>query len=98
LGSLAVIPFTEQYARDSAPREVWDTPGFKRTNVVLTTMWGVVFLVSAILGVAAQEVDSSTAREWLNWIIPIALVIGAFKYTAWYAEQARTRAGAERPA
>jgi hypothetical protein len=98
LGSLAVIPFTEQYARDSAPREVWDTPGFKRTNVVLTTMWGLVFLVSAILGVTAQEVDSSTAREWLNWIIPIALVVGAFKYTAWYAAQARGRTGAQQPA
>jgi hypothetical protein len=98
LGSLAIMPFTEQYARESAPPEVWDTPGFRRTNVVLTTMWGLVFLASAILGVIAQEVDSSTAREWLNWIIPIALVVGAFKYTAWYAEQARARAGAERPA
>jgi hypothetical protein len=94
LGSLAIMPFTEQYARESAPREVWDAPGFKRTNFVLSAMWGVVFLVSAVLGVIAQEVDSSTAREWLNWIIPIALVIGAFKYTAWYAEQARGRAAA----
>jgi len=42
--------------------------------------------------VIAQEVDSSTAREWLNWIIPIALVVGAFKFTAWYAQQVRGRA------
>jgi hypothetical protein len=94
LGSLLVVPFTEQYARESAPREVWGTVGFKRTNFVLTAMWGVVFAVSAILGVIAQQIDSSTAREWLNWIIPIALVIGAFKYTAWYSEQARARARA----
>jgi hypothetical protein len=92
LGSLAVMPFTEQYARESAPREVWDSPTFKRTNFVLSAMWGGVFLVSAVLGVIAQEVDSSTTREWLNWIIPIALVVGAFKYTAWYAQQARDRA------
>jgi len=92
LGSLAIVPFTEQYARESAPREVWDSPAFKRTNLVLTTMWGVVFLVSAILGVIAAGVDSSTAREWLNWIIPIGLVVGAFKFTAWYAERARARA------
>ena len=26
LGSLLLTPFTEQYARESAPREVWDTP------------------------------------------------------------------------
>jgi hypothetical protein len=91
LGSLAFVPFTEQYARETTPREVWDQPGFKRTNFVLTAMWGGVFAVSAILGVIAQEVESSTAREWLNWIIPIVLVVGAFKYTAWYAEQARAR-------
>jgi hypothetical protein len=93
LGSLAFIPFTEQYARETAPREVWDQPGFKRANFVLTAMWGGVFAVSAILGVIAQEVDSSTAREWLNWIIPIVLVVGAFKYPAWYAEQAHARGG-----
>jgi heme/copper-type cytochrome/quinol oxidase subunit 2 len=44
-------------------------------------------------GVIAQDVESSTAREWLNWIIPIVIVVGAFKYTAWYAEQARARGG-----
>lgn len=94
LGSLAVMPFTEQYARESAPREVWNTPGFKRTNFVLTAAWGGVFLVSAVLGVIAEEVDSSTTRQWLNWVIPIALVVGAFKFTAWYADQARQQATA----
>jgi tryptophan-rich sensory protein len=92
LGSLAVTPFTEQYARESTPREVWDTPRFKRTNFVLSAVWGAVFAVGAILGVIAQETDSSTAREWLNWIIPIALVIGGFKFTAWYAARARAHA------
>ena len=32
LGSLLLTPFTEQYARESAPREVWDTP---RANLSL---------------------------------------------------------------
>jgi hypothetical protein len=93
-GSLAFVPFTEQYARESAPPEVWGSPAFKRTNRLLTTMWGAVFALSAILGVIAQQVDSSTARDWLNWILPIALVVGAFKFTAWYAAQARARARA----
>jgi hypothetical protein len=92
LGSLLMTPFTEEYARESAPREVWDSPAFKRTNVVLTAMWGAVFAVNALVGLIAQETDSATAREWLNWIIPIVLVVGAFKFTAWYAEQARARA------
>jgi hypothetical protein len=93
-GSLAFVPFTEQYARESAPPEVWETPSFKRTNRLLTTIWGAVFAVGAILGAIAQQTDSSTAREWLNWILPIALVVGAFKFTAWYAENVRSRARA----
>ena len=93
-GSLAVMPFTEQYARESTPPEVWETPRFKRTNRLLTTMWGTAFALGAILGVIAQQTDSSTAREWLNWILPIALVVGAFKFTAWYARRARARAPA----
>ena len=92
LGSLFTAPFTEQYARESAPREAWNSPEFKRTNVVLTAMWGAAFAVNALLGVIAQQTDSPTAREWLNWILPIALIVGAFKFTAWYAEHARARA------
>ena len=92
LGSLAFVPFTEQYARETTPREVWDSPRFKQVNRVLTTTWGAVFLATAILGVIAQQVDSSTARDWLNWILPIAIVIGGFKFTAWYSAQARERA------
>jgi hypothetical protein len=90
LGSLLFTPFTEE--RESAPQEVWNSPEFKHTNVVLTAMWGAAFAVNALLGVIAQQTDSPTAREWLNWILPIALIVGAFNCTAWYAEHARARA------
>lgn len=90
LGSLAFVPFTEQYARESAPREVWDTPRFKQVNRSLTTVWGLVFAASAVCGVIAQNVDSG--QDWLNWIIPIVLIVGAFKYTNTVAEQRRPEA------
>lgn len=92
LGSLAFVPFTEQYAREQAPREVWDSPLFKQINRMLTLVWGLVFAASAILGVIAQQLDSGT--DWLNWIIPIALIVGAFKFTGWYPDYARAAAGA----
>jgi hypothetical protein len=91
LGSLAFVPFTEQYARESAPREVWDTPRFKEVNRRLTVVWGLAFAGSAICGVIAQEVDSG--QDLLNWIIPIILIVGAFKYTANVAEQRHPDAG-----
>lgn len=91
LGSLAFVPFTEQYAREQAPREVWESPLFKRVNRVLTLVWGLVFAVSALLGAIAEQLDGGS--DWLNWILPIALIVGAFKFTAWYPDQARAAAG-----
>jgi uncharacterized membrane protein len=91
LGSLAFVPFTEQYAREQAPPEIWASPLFKRINRVLTFVWGLVFAACAILGVIAQHVDPGTA--WLNWIIPIGLIIGAFKFSERYPDQARAVAG-----
>ncbi len=44
-----------------------------------------------MLGVIAEQVDGGS--DWLNWILPIALIVGAFKFTAWYPEKARADAG-----
>lgn len=85
--SLSYMPFTEQYARRSAPPEVWNTPTFKRVNRLLTALWGLVFAAIAIMGWIAMHVDHG--QDWLNWIIPIALLVGAIKFSAWYPEQVR---------
>jgi uncharacterized membrane protein len=86
LGSLAFMPFTEQYARESTPPEVWGLPEFRRINRVLTLVWAVAFLGTAVLGYIA--VVAPATSDWTNWIIPIALIAGAFKFTAWYPEHA----------
>jgi all-trans-retinol 13,14-reductase len=46
------FPFTTQYAREQAPPEAWGSKRFRRINLVLTTMWGAIFTLGAILGVA----------------------------------------------
>jgi hypothetical protein len=91
--SLAFTPFTEQYARDSTPRELWNTPGFKRINRQLTLFWGVVFTLTAISGVIAIKGSHST-RDLFTWILPLILIIGAFKLQGRYVEYSRARAGA----
>lgn len=85
LGSLAFVPFTEQYARESTPKEYWDDPTFKHINRVLTLMWGLVFAAIAICGLIAIHVDETD--DWTNWVIPVALLVGAFKFTAWYPDK-----------
>jgi phytoene dehydrogenase-like protein len=47
-------PFTYQYAREDWPKELWDQPLFRRTNVILTAVWGIVFtggMASSLLAV-----------------------------------------------
>ncbi|MET9255396.1 hypothetical protein [Streptomyces sp. NPDC003717] len=89
LASLLTVPFTEQYARESVPRELWSSPGFHRTNWVLTAVWAAVFLITAVLGLIA--VHTTGAGDWLNWVIPIILLVLAIKFTKWYPAYVRGR-------
>ena len=87
--SLAFTPFTEQYARDTTPRERWNTTAFKVINRQLTLMWGVVFLLTAVSGLIA--VETRTAHDFFEWILPIILLVGAFKLQGWLIAQAQVR-------
>jgi hypothetical protein len=89
--SLAFTPFTEQYARDTTPQEAWNTPGFKRINRQLTVFWGVVFVLTAVSGVIAIK-GSHSSRDFFTWILPIILIVGAFKVQRRYIEYSRARA------
>ncbi|MGW6144488.1 hypothetical protein [Streptomyces sp. NPDC055140] len=96
LGSLAFVPFTEQYARESTPREVWGTPLFRHVNRVLTLVWGCVFVATAALGLVALHTTSGA--DWFNWIIPVVLLVLAARFTERYPDQVRERANAARTA
>ncbi|AZS83037.1 hypothetical protein ELQ87_01055 [Streptomyces griseoviridis] len=85
LGSLAFVPFTSQYARESTPRERWDSPAFRHINLVLTSMWSAVFVVTAVLGLVA--VHAGSGSDWLNWVIPIALLVIAVRFTERYPDR-----------
>jgi hypothetical protein len=89
LGSLAFTPFTEQYARDGTPRELWNTTGFKVINRQLTLMWGVVFALTAVSGLIAVQSDSG--KDFFNWILPLILIFGAFKLQTWWIAQSQVR-------
>jgi hypothetical protein len=65
---------------------------FPRTNRILTAMWGGVFLVTALLGLLALHVKSGS--DWLNWVIPIALLVAAVRFTKWYPAHVRAQARA----
>jgi uncharacterized membrane protein len=80
-GSLMRTPFTEQYARESVPREYWSSPVFKRVNRQITAMWGGVFVLMVPSHILAGAIDTHRAFTIFNWVIPIALVVYAVKTT-----------------
>ncbi|MFB8272525.1 hypothetical protein ACFC96_38905 [Streptomyces sp. NPDC055955] len=96
LASLAFVPFTEQYARESTPREVWSSPVFRHVNRVLTLVWGGVFVATAALGLVALHTTSGA--DWFNWVIPVVLLVLAARFTERYPDQVRERAKAARTA
>ena len=90
LGSLAFVPFTQQYAPESAPREEWERVAFRRTNQVLTLMWALVFALIAVLGYVA--VASPSTVQWTKAVIPVVVIVGAVGMTQIYPSRARESA------
>jgi hypothetical protein len=78
-GSLLATPFTEQYARESVPREFWGSAPFEEANRRLTAMWGAVFAALVPFHIIAGAVDTTRANLIFNWALPIALVVWAVK-------------------
>lgn len=81
-GSLLFTPFTEQYARESVPRQFWSSPRFQQVNRRLTTMWGFVFSAMVFSHVLAGAIDTRRANTIFNWVIPIILIVWAVKRTS----------------
>jgi hypothetical protein len=81
-GSLLLTPFTEQYARESVPREFWSSPRFQQVNRQLTLMWALVFTAMVPSHVIAGALDTRRASTIFNWVVPIILIVWAAKRTA----------------
>lgn len=86
--SLLFVPFTEQYARASVPRQFWSTPRFQRVNRQLTVMWGCVFLAMMASHIVAGAIDTRRGNTIFNWVIPIIFIIWAVKRTGELSEAA----------
>ncbi|MFJ6845989.1 hypothetical protein ACIQRE_25360 [Streptomyces griseoluteus] len=88
--SLLHDPFTAQYARESTPRQYWDSPVFTHINRVLTTYWGVTFAVMTASTWLAIHFPGQD--DWFNWVIPVVLLVVAVKFTQRYPETYKSRA------
>jgi hypothetical protein len=81
-------PFTLAYAKDTTPREHWDSPLFMRINYMISAVWAGAFLVSAIVGAYGDAVLRDNDNFWTAWIVPLAAVIFAGAFTEFYPDYA----------
>jgi magnesium-transporting ATPase (P-type) len=87
--SLAVgKPFTLQYAREQTERKYWHSALFLRINYVITAVWSAAFLLIAIVGYIGDGPLHQPDNIWTAWIIQIALIVLAIKFTGWYPDHA----------
>jgi hypothetical protein len=80
LGSVIVNhPFTESYARETTPKELWGTPRFRSVNRTISLVWGLAFLVGTVSLIIAGSV---TDRPFLfRILIPFGALAWAYSYT-----------------
>jgi hypothetical protein len=93
LGSVvARRPFTLQYAREMTDRDYWDSPLFLHINYVLTWAWIGSFFLTAAAGWYGDGPLHEPDNIWTNWIVSIAVLIFAIRFTEWYPTRAKSAA------
>ncbi|HTT88973.1 MAG TPA: hypothetical protein VMF65_05415 [Acidimicrobiales bacterium] len=87
-----VIPFTEQYAKETVPREEWGSPTFKRVNQGLSLAWGASIVVIGVARVLAEAVARHSsghhlAQILLGAVVPVIIIVYMMKFTQSYPER-----------
>jgi hypothetical protein len=88
---IPVMPFTEQFARESVPQAEWSSPIFKKINRVLSTRWGVAIFGVGVSRVAAAAINGHTTRRLpeilLGLIVPSVIVLYMLKFSKSYPDR-----------
>jgi hypothetical protein len=106
LVTMPIMPFTEQYARESVSRESWGTPTFKKVNRVLSLAWGFAIVGIGLSSIAVAVLDerANSASDTslldliLNWVVPIGILVFMVRLTAKYPDRVRKAAAASHEA
>ena len=102
LALVPVMPFTEQFARDSVPPSEWTSPTFKKINRVLSTAWGAAIVAVGASRVAAAAINGHTTRRLpdilLGLVIPAAIVVYMLKFSKSYPDRITHSEPAHAPA
>lgn len=83
-------PFTLQYAREQVPAEVAAHPQFRQVNYVITSVWGLGFLVMAGSDFILSRIPAMPTA--IGVTANVTAMVGAVWFTRWYPRYLRRRA------
>jgi hypothetical protein len=91
LALVPVMPFTEQFARQSTPQQYWSSPTFKQINRVLSLAWGGATVVIGISRIVAAAIKNQGGGHVLQLVfsaaIPVVILIYMLKFSKSYPER-----------
>jgi hypothetical protein len=91
LALVPVMPFTEQFARESVPQAYWSSPTFKKINRVLSTAWGLAIFAIGVSRVLAAAINGHTTRRLpeilLGLVVPGAIILYMLKFSKDYPDR-----------
>jgi hypothetical protein len=92
LALLPVMPFTEQFARESTPQAYWNSPTFKQINRVLSAGWGVAIVGLGVSRLIAAVIDQHATSHRLpdllfGTAVPVVIIVYMLKFSKSYPER-----------
>jgi len=91
LALVPVMPFTDQFARETVPQSAWASPAFKKINRVLSAAWGVAIVGIGVSRVAAAAINGHTTRRLpellLGLAVPVVIVVYMLKFSKSYPDR-----------
>jgi hypothetical protein len=99
---IPVIPFTEQFARETTPQAYWSSPTFKKINRVLSAGWGVAIFAIGVSRVAAVAINGHTTRRLPELLLGLAvsgvIILYMLKFSKSYPDRVTGHEPAQAPA
>ncbi|MDK9717888.1 MAG: hypothetical protein OEL57_08270 [Trichlorobacter sp.] len=86
-------PFTLDYAKEHTDPSLWDSPIFLKTNYVITSAWGVVFIIGVLN--AWLKMQHLAVPHWVFEVAQYSFMLGAMFFTNWYTAYVKRQRGSE---
>jgi hypothetical protein len=82
-------PFTEDYAREHVPQELWNSPSFIKGCYTTTAAWVCVFFINCMLNVV--KLSSHETPEWIFSLSEYSVIVMGIVFTNIYSGMARRK-------